>query len=75
MRTSAVIGLLLVVLGIVALSVHSITFFTHDRVADVGFFKIDVQRPHTLFINPIAGIVAVVAGLVLFIAGRRPASA
>ena len=74
MRTSAVIGLLLVVLGIVALSVHSITFFTNDRVADVGFFKIDVQRPHTIFINPIAGIVAVVAGLVIFASSRRSAA-
>jgi hypothetical protein len=67
------IGLLLVVLGIVALVVPSITFFTTDRVADVGFFKIDVSRPHTIVLNPIVGIVAVVAGLALILAGRRPA--
>lgn len=74
MRTGAVIGLLLIVLGIAALSIHSFTFFTQERVVDTGFFTLDVQRPHTIVINPIAGIVAVIAGLVLFVAGRRPAS-
>ena len=48
MRPLVVIGLILVVLGIVALAVPSFTFFTTERVADVGFFKIDVARPHTI---------------------------
>ena len=74
MRTGAVIGLLLIVLGVVALGVSSFTFYTQERVVDTGFFNIDVQKPHTIFINPIVGIVAVVAGLILFVAGRRPAS-
>jgi hypothetical protein len=69
-----IIGLLLVLLGIAALCIHSVTFFTHDRVADVGFFAIDVHKPHTIFINPIAGIVAVVAGLVLVASSRRSAA-
>jgi uncharacterized membrane protein YidH (DUF202 family) len=74
MRTGAVIGLLLVILGIAALAIHSFTFFTQERVVDTGFFTLDVQKPHTIVINPIVGIIAVIAGLFLFIAGRRPAS-
>ena len=74
MRTGAAIGLLLVVLGILALGIHSFTFFTQDRAIDAGFFKLDVQRPHTIIINPIVGIVAVVAGLILFTTGRRSSS-
>jgi drug/metabolite transporter (DMT)-like permease len=71
MRT---IGVLLIVLGVIALAVPSITFFTQDRVADVGFFHIDVARPHTIIINPIAGIVALAAGAVLLLSGRRAGS-
>jgi hypothetical protein len=74
MRPLVLFGLILVVLGIVALAIPSFTFFTTERVADAGFFKIDVSKPHTVVLNPIVGIVAVVAGIGLVILGRRPAS-
>lgn len=75
MRSFIVIGLILVVLGIVALAVPSFTFFTTDRVADVGFFKIDIARPHTIILNPFVGGVALIAGIALIFLGRRAASA
>ena len=74
MRPLAVIGLLLVLGGLVAVAVPSITFFTTERVADVGFFTIDVSRPHTIFLNPIAGGLALIAGIVLLLAGSRTTS-
>jgi uncharacterized membrane protein len=74
MKPLVIVGVILVVLGIVALAVPSFTFFTTERVADAGFFKIDVSKPHTVVLNPIVGIVAVVAGIALVILGRRPAS-
>jgi hypothetical protein len=64
-----VIGLILVVLGIVALAIPSFTYFTTERVADVGFLKIDISRPNTIVFNPIVGVVALVAGIVLLIMG------
>jgi uncharacterized protein YjeT (DUF2065 family) len=66
-----ILGILLVVLGIVALAVPSITFMTTERAVDAGFFTIDVQKPHTIVLNPIAGIVAVIAGVAMLFAGRR----
>ncbi len=71
MRPIGIIGLLLVVLGIIALAVPSITFFTTQRVADVGFFAIDVSKPHTIFFNPIVGGIVLLGGIVLSIAGMR----
>ncbi len=75
MRPLVVIGLILAVLGLVALAVPSITFFTTERVADVGFFKIDVSRPHTIVFNPIVGAIALAAGIVLLLLGLRSGSA
>lgn len=72
MRLFLGIGLLLVVLGIIALAVPSFTFFTKERVADAGFFTIDLSRPHTVVLNPIVGGVMLVAGLVLVVIGLRP---
>lgn len=64
-----IIGLILVVLGIAALTVPSFTFFTRERVANVGFFTIDMSRPHTIVFNPIVGGVALAAGIILAIVG------
>ena len=74
MRLLVIIGLILVVLGIVALAVPSFTFFTTERVLDAGFFKIDVSKPHTIVFNPIVGGIALVAGIILVVVGRRSAS-
>lgn len=70
-----IIGLILVVLGIVALAVPSVTFFTTERVADVGFFAIDLSRPHTIVFNPIVGGIALAVGIVLVLVGLRSGSA
>jgi hypothetical protein len=74
MRPLVLVGLVLIVLGIIALVIPSFTYFTTERVADTGFFKIDVSRPHTLVFNPIAGMVAVGAGILLVFLGRRGAA-
>jgi hypothetical protein len=74
MRPLVLIGLMLVVLGIVALAIPSFTYFTTEHVADVGFFKIDVSKPHTIVLNPIVGVVALAAGVVLVIVGSRSAA-
>lgn len=70
MKPLAIIGLLLIVFGIIALAVPSITFFTQERVADTGFFHVDVSKPHTIILNPIAGGVALAVGLLLVLSGR-----
>ena len=74
MRPLIVIGLILVVLGTVALAVESFTYFTTERAADFGFFKLDISRPHTIILNPIVGGAALATGIVLLLMGRRSAS-
>jgi hypothetical protein len=67
------LGLILIVLGVVALLVRSFTFFTtQTEVGPLGYFAWDVSRPHTLFISTVAGIAALVVGLVLVAMSRRP---
>ncbi|MFO0810470.1 MAG: DUF3185 domain-containing protein [Gemmataceae bacterium] len=66
-----VVAIILIVLGVVALGVPSFTFFTHERVADIGFFSIDASKPHTIILNPLVGIAAIVIGLFLFATGRK----
>ncbi|MCE9567370.1 MAG: DUF3185 domain-containing protein [Planctomycetes bacterium] len=65
------IGIVLIIAGIIALAVPSITFFTSERAVDTSFLKIDYQKPHTLILNPIVGAVAMIAGIALVFAGSR----
>jgi hypothetical protein len=71
MRIAVVIGVLLIVLGVVALGFQSITYFTTERAVSAGPFEIDVQKPHTIVLNPIVGVGALIAGALLVLAGRR----
>jgi hypothetical protein len=69
------VGLILVILGILAFSIHSVTYFTTERVAGpLGFFAWDVSRPHTIFIHPLAGILALAIGIALVMMPSRQAA-
>lgn len=72
MRPFSISGLILIILGVLALSVHSVTYFSTEHVVGpFGFFSWDVSRPHTIFISPIAGIVAIAVGVALVFMARR----
>ena len=75
MRPLVLVGLVLAVLGLVALAVPSFTYFTTEHIVDAGFLKIDVARPHTIVFNPIVGGVALTVGIVLVLVGLRSRSA
>lgn len=73
MRT---LGLILIAIGILTLVIRSVTYFTTETVVGpLGMFAWDVSQPHTIFINPLAGILAVVAGFVLLTMNRRALAA
>jgi membrane-bound ClpP family serine protease len=75
MRPFSIVGLILIVLGVLALVVRSVTYFTTEHVTGpLGFFAWEVDKPHTSFISPLAGIVALAIGLVLVYMARRSRS-
>jgi hypothetical protein len=66
-----ILALVLIAVGVIALLVPSVTFFTRERVADAGFFSIDVSKPHTIILNPAVGGILLAAGIVLFLVSPR----
>ena len=72
MQPYSIGAVILIILGVLALSVHSITYFTTEHVAGpLGFFTWEVEQPHTIFINPIVGIIAIALGVGLMMMTRR----
>ncbi len=71
MRPLAIAGLVLVVLGSLALAYQGITYTSRDTVIDIGPVHATADRQHTLPLPPVLGIVAVAGGVMLLIAGVR----
>jgi uncharacterized membrane protein HdeD (DUF308 family) len=71
MKPVAIIGILLIVLGIGALAYQGFTYTTREKVLDLGPLQATAEREKTVPLPPIVGIVAVVAGVALVIAGGR----
>ena len=66
-----VIGIVLIVLGGIALAYEGISYTTTEKVIDIGPLKVEAKKEKTIPLPPILGGVAVAAGVVLLIAGAR----
>jgi len=71
MKSTALIGVILIVLGIVALAYQGITYTKKETVVDIGPIHAEAERQHTIPLPPIIGVAAVVGGIVLLVAGGR----
>jgi len=71
MRPLALVGIILIVLGVVALAYQGITYTTKEKVVDLGPLKVEKSQEKTIPLPPILGGVALVGGIVLLIASSR----
>lgn len=71
MKPLTVIGVILIVIGIVALAYQGITYTTSEKVVDLGPLKVEAQREKTVPVPPIAGAAALVAGIILVVVSVR----
>ena len=74
MKPLAIAGLVLIVLGLAALAYQGFTYTSRETVIDIGPIKATADTQKTVPIPPIAGVVAVVAGVALVVAGKRKGS-
>jgi hypothetical protein len=71
MRPLAMLGIVLIVLGAVALAYQGITYTTSEKVVDLGPLKVEAKKEKTIPLPPVLGGVAIVVGVVLLIASSR----
>jgi hypothetical protein len=71
MRPIALVGVVLIVLGVAALIYQGVTYTSRETVVDLGPVHATADRQKTLPPPPVLGIVAVAGGVVLLIAGVR----
>jgi hypothetical protein len=73
MKPIAILGVVLIVLGIGGLVLHNVHWTETKNVANIGPIHINSEEDHNVWIPTAAGIAAVVAGLGLVMVGRKAA--
>lgn len=71
MKPATVVGILLIVIGLVALAYGGFSFTTREKVAEIGPLKIEKDKTRTIPLPPILGGAALVAGVVVLVLGAR----
>jgi len=73
MRPLAILGVVLIILGIAGLVMGRFSYATEEKVLDLGPLQATAQKEHSIAIPDIAGIAAIIAGGFLVFVGRRRA--
>ena len=73
MKPIAMMGLVLIVLGLGGLFLSHITWTETKPVVQLGPLQINSQEDHTVWIPTAAGVLSVLAGVGLVFAGKRAA--
>jgi hypothetical protein len=64
-------GIVLIVLGTLALAYQGFSYTTRETVIDIGPIKATAERERTFPLPPIIGIVAIAGGVALMFGGSR----
>jgi hypothetical protein len=71
MKPATVLGIVLIILGVLALAYQGITYTTREKVVDIGPLKITADKEKSIPLPPILGALALVGGVGLVIVGAR----
>ena len=71
MKPIMLIGIVLIVLGVVALAYQGITYTSREKIIDIGPIHATADTKKTIPLSPILGGVALVGGIVLVVSGIR----
>jgi hypothetical protein len=73
MRVITMVGIVLIVIGVVALVYQGITYTTREKVLEVGPVEVRKETQKTIPLPPVIGGVALAGGIVLVLVGARRA--
>ncbi len=73
MNSTAMIGVILIVLGVVGFAVGHIDFTTREKVVDLGPVEVNADKKHSIAIPDVAAAIALLAGAGLVLAGQKRA--
>lgn len=64
-------GIILIIIGVIALAYHGFTYTTTEKVIDLGPLQVTAEKTKTIPLPPILGGVALAGGIVLLVIGNK----
>ena len=64
-------GIILIVLGLVALAYGGFSYTTSEKVVDIGPIHATRDKTHNIPLAPIGGALALIGGIVILAAGKK----
>ena len=64
-------GILLIVIGAIALIYGGMSFTTHKKAVDMGPIQIEKTEHHSIPMSPVLGVVAIIGGGALLVSGAK----
>lgn len=71
MKTTTVLAIILIAIGIVAFAYQGITYTTRDKIVDLGPLSVTAEKTRTFPLPPVVGAIALVGGIVLLVMARK----
>ena len=71
MKPAVIVGVILIVLGAVALAYQGITYTSQEKVVDLGPLKVEAKKEKTIPLPPLLGALLLVGGVVLVAVSAR----
>ncbi len=67
MKPIMILGIVLSILGAIALAYHGITYTTHEKVLKIGPVEATKEKEKTIPLPPVLGGVVLAAGIVIIV--------
>ncbi len=73
MKTSTLMAILLIAVGIVAFAYQGISYTTKEKPVDLGFAQVTPEKTRWIPLPPIVGALALVGGVTLLVRNTKTA--
>ena len=71
MKPIGIVGLILIVVGIIALAYGGFSYTTREKVIDAGPLQVSADKEKTVPLPPILGGLCLAGGIVLVLVGNK----
>jgi len=71
MKPAAIVGIILIAIGIIAFAYGGFTYTKREKVIDAGPLQVSADKEKTIPFPPVLGGICLVGGIVLVLAGNR----
>ncbi len=71
MKPIGIVGLVLIVIGIIALAYGGFSYTKREKIIDAGPLQVSADKEKTVPLPPILGGLCLVGGVVLLVAGGK----